>query len=118
MKTEKIFKSYLSHQVNFKEKWILFQNSKINFNKAHYIPELTPLFGTYEFTELSIDKRYQLFFEYTKLVAEALVLFEQTLVFGVRQLKTSEIELKAAIHQFASEELYHSQGFRHFLILM
>lgn len=119
MGAKKIYSSYLHHQVNFRDKWNLFHVSEMNFTNQHYIPELTPLFNTPEFEQLSLDKRHKLFFEYTKLVAEALVLFEQILVFGVWHLKKDvkylDLEAHKSLHQFAVEELYHSQGFRHFL---
>lgn len=114
-----IFSSYLQNQKMFKVKWIEFHNSKMIFDESHYVDELTPLYGSDIFFELSIQKRHRLFFEYTKLVAESLVLFEQVLVFGVRHLRKEwghlPKETSLSLHQFALEELYHSQGFRHFL---
>lgn len=91
----------------------------MNFDSAHFIPELTPLFGTSEYEMLTPKQRHRLFFEYLKLVGEALVLFEQILVYGVRALekdfKNISPEASASLKQFAFEELYHSQAFRHFL---
>ncbi|MGZ3790067.1 MAG: hypothetical protein ACXVLQ_16135 [Bacteriovorax sp.] len=115
----KIYSSYLHHQENFRDKWKEYQSEKMIFGKANYVPELTPLNGTVDFDQLSVDKRHKLFFEYTKLVAEALILFEQILVYGVRHLyresDSLDLEARLALHQLAVEELYHSQGFRHFL---
>jgi hypothetical protein len=119
MAARKIYSSYLHHQENFRDKWRFFQASELKFSKEHFVPELTPLFGTEEFNKLSLDKRQKLFFEYTKLVAEALILFEQILVYGVWHLKSEtkylDQEALSSLNQFAKEELYHSQGFRHFL---
>lgn len=119
MAGRKIYSSYLLHQENFRDKWRHFHLSEMRFSKEHYVPELTPMFGTDLFNNLSIDKRHRLFFEYAKLVAEALVLFEQILVFGVWHLKKDthylDPEALRSLDQFAKEELYHSQGFRHFL---
>jgi hypothetical protein len=114
-----IYSSYLHHQENFRDKWRVFQASPMVFDRSHYIPELTPLYGTKDFDSLSIEQRHKLFFEYTKLVAEALVLFEQILVYGVWHLNKDthylDREARSSLLQFAAEELYHSQGFRHFL---
>jgi len=91
----------------------------MNFSTGHYIPELTPLYGSREFESLSLDKRHKFFFEYIKLVAEGLVLFEQLLAFGIwhfrKNAKFLDEEVLASLSQFALEEHYHSQGFRHFL---
>ncbi len=114
-----IFSSYLHHQENFREKWNSYQLSREIFDRSFYVPEITPLFGTQEFNQLSVDKRHKLFFEYIKLVSEAIVLFEQTLVYGVwslkKEAKTLNTEAQSSLRQFAIEELYHSRGFKHFL---
>jgi len=114
-----IYSSYLHHQENFRDKWREFMSGPMHFDSVHFIPELTPLFGSAEYNSLSQEERHRLFFEYLKLVGEALVLFEQILVYGVRFLerdfKNISPEASASLKQFAFEELYHSQGFRHFL---
>jgi hypothetical protein len=114
-----IYSSYLHHQENFRDKWREFQSSDMKFDSSHFIPELTPLYGSDVYDALSTEEKHRIFFEYLKLVGEALVLFEQILVYGVRALekdfKNISPEASASLKQFAFEELYHSQGFRHFL---
>lgn len=119
MARDKIYSSYLHHQERFRDKWKIFQGSAMEFDEKHYVPELTPLFGTRDFDRLSLQDRHKLFFEYTKFVAEAFILFEQILLYGVWHLKkiAKKIDPTAyrSLMHFANEELYHTQGFRHFL---
>lgn len=119
MNNAKPFQSFVNTQKNFRDKWIEFYTMADNFSDLHFVEELTPLFGTAEFEHLSKSERHRFFLEYIKFVAETLVLFEQILVFGAWNLlkknKVKNKETSVALNQFAKEELYHSNGFRHFL---
>lgn len=117
------YNNYLNTQKNFREKWVEFYSLPPNFNHTHFQTELTPLNGSIEFSLLTQSEKERFFLEYIKLVSEALVFFEQLLVLGVwaiekRNKKRNfniDSETLKALRQFTFEELYHSNGFRHFL---
>lgn len=119
MKNE--YTHYLNAQKNFRDKWNEYYALPENFKKSHIVPELTPFFGMVEYQTLNELEKERLFLEYLKLVSEALVFFEQLLVLGAWDLlkKKNDVDAstKQALKQFAFEELYHSNGFRHFLHL-
>lgn len=113
------YSNYLNSQKDFRDKWNEYFALSPNFSIENFRPELTPLYGTPFYSKLTEEQRFRFFCEYIKLVAEALVFFEQLLMLGVwsfaRSKKAKPSEAQKALKQFAFEELYHSHGFRHFL---
>jgi hypothetical protein len=115
----KFYSQYLNNQINFKAKWIEYYSLPPSFNGENFREGLTPLNNDKEFLKLTIEQRKKFFLEYIKFIAEALVFFEQLLVFGSskilkKKLNISE-ETNQSLKQFLVEELYHSAGYRHFL---
>jgi hypothetical protein len=119
MEIKTTFNHYIGHQKDFRLKWLEYFSMSENYNSSHFVDELTPLYGTSEYLTLTINEKERFHREYIKLIAEALVFFEQILEYGAWKLiKKNLINdplLKSALNQFAKEELFHSQGFRHFL---
>ncbi len=115
------YSHYLNTQENFRQKWHEYFECPANFSSDHYVEQLAPLFGTDDFFKLTEAQRNQLNLEYIKLVAEALIFFEQLLVLGAWKIINKrtylEAHTKRALQHFAYEELYHSHGFRHFLFI-
>jgi hypothetical protein len=115
------YTQYLNSQENFRDKWNEYFSLPPNFSSANYVDELAPLSNEKLFQNLSESEKKRFFLEYLKLVAEALIFFEQLLVFGVRKSlnpkNNIDPQTKRALKHFAFEELYHSNGFRHFLFI-
>lgn len=106
-------------QVDFRVKWNNYYLLPSAFGIENYIEQLTPLSNLPEFKSFTELEKQRFFIEYLKLVSESLIFFEQILVLGAWDLlkKNDKLlnETKAALKQFAVEELFHSQAFRHFL---
>jgi hypothetical protein len=112
-------KIYLKNQSTFKEKWIDYINAPPNFDETNRLDSLTPFYKTPHFQNFSDEKKNILFLNNVRFMAEALIVFEQVLLFGYytnrNKPRYSNEEFSAPFAQFTFEELYHSIAFKHFL---
>lgn len=116
---ENQFQTYLDNQSQFREKWRTYLNQSPDFDLSDRLEVLTPFHGTSDYEKLSSENKNDLFLNHVRLMAEALIVFEQILLFGYytnRNKPSYEPESFAKpFAQFTFEELYHSMAFKHFL---
>ena len=114
-----VYKQYLSDASDFRAKWrgyIHSEKSKLSSND--FRDELTPFSGQKIYQTFSTDKKLKLFYEYTKFVAESIIVLEQVLMYAFwfyRKRNTFDFDVKESMDKFCCEELYHSEGYRSFL---
>jgi hypothetical protein len=118
-KSKPIFEKFLDNQDSWREKWQHFEDTPINFSDTHFKEELTPFYGLPEFNSFTLEEKKRLFYAYIKLVAEAQIFLEQTLMYGFYYFRNRrhrhEENVQSSIEKLSCEELYHSQAFRTFL---
>jgi hypothetical protein len=117
--TDSKFHSYLKNQSSFREKWKDYLKRSPDFDHTDRLDILTPFYGTSEYSTLSEENKNDLFLNNIRLMAEALIVFEQILLLGYftnrKKPRYSPDSFSAPFSQFSFEELYHSMGFKHFL---
>ena len=113
------FNNYLKNQSAFKEKWKDYISQPPNFDEKDRLDCLTPFYNTSDFDKLSEPKKDILFLNNVRFMAEALIVFEQVLLFGYytnrNKPRYAKDEFSQPFAQFTFEELYHSIAFKHFL---
>jgi len=117
--TKAPFHSYLEKQSNFRQKWKDYLKLNSRFDLTDRLDELTPFHGTTEYKKLSNEKKNNLFLNHIRLMAEALIVLEQILLFGYytnrHRPNYATQTFSKPFTQFTVEELYHSMAFKHFL---
>lgn len=113
------FHSYLQNQSQFREKWKNYLNQGPDFDLSDRLDVLTPFSGTPDYEKLSEKNKNDLFLNHVRLMAEALIVFEQILLFGYFTNRSkpqyAPDSFSKPFAQFTFEELYHSMAFKHFL---
>jgi hypothetical protein len=112
-------KTYLQNQSGYKKKWQEYLVEAPNLDLSHRVDALTPFSSTPDFSDLSEKNKDDLFINNVRLLAEALIVFEQILLLGFvvnRHKPENEKEnFSGPFRQFSFEELYHLMAFRNFL---
>ncbi len=114
-----VYKQYLSDKTDFRMKWKSYINSdKSKLGPNDFKDELTPFSGQEIYSSFSDEKKLKLFYEYTKFIAESIIVLEQVLMFAFWHYKKNHDfsePINDSIDKFCNEELYHSEGYRSFL---
>lgn len=116
---ENQFKTYLQNQSDFRVKWKEYLAEVPDFDLSDRLEILTPFSGTKRYAALSEKQKNDLFLNHIRFMAEALIVFEQILLFGYytnrKKSRYAPESFSKPFAQFTFEELYHSMAFRHFL---
>lgn len=121
MKADNILlQQYLKRESIFKQKWVDFLTRKdLKINADTYFDKLTPLHGSDIYDSLTEKEKADSYNAYLQFIAEIQILIEKVVVFGFFKFRKHNAEmnddLKRAMNLFLKEELYHTNGYTHFL---
>lgn len=118
--TNPLIERYLKRENSFKIKWLdYFERRDLQMKEDFYFPELSLFFGSEKFNQLTDEEKKASFRQFVFFFAELQIYLEKLVVYGFYKFRKHEHiigdDIKRTMRLLAREELYHTQGYTHFL---